>query len=104
VRDLGGLLRREGYQVFLQRGSLYAFKGLAGRLGPIGVHAAMLLIMAGGSDNARCATCTWVASGLSMMHCSQPAISGQTWQGCWTSADSVRARAFMTRRVFSSHK
>ena len=34
-------------QVFLRDGSLYAFKGLAGKLGPIGVHASMLLIMAG---------------------------------------------------------
>jgi cytochrome c biogenesis protein len=29
--------------------SLYAFKGLAGRIGPIGVHAALLLILAGTS-------------------------------------------------------
>eukprot|EP00983_Pelagomonas_calceolata_P126466 1161307-Pelagomonas_calceolata.AAC.2 len=34
-------------QVFLQGTSLYAFKGLAGKVGPIGVHAAMLLILAG---------------------------------------------------------
>lgn len=35
-------------QVFVNtKGSLYAFKGLAGRLGPIGVHASMLAIMAG---------------------------------------------------------
>lgn len=47
VRDLGRLLREKGYQVFLKQGSLYAFKGLVGRLGPIGVHASMLLIMAG---------------------------------------------------------
>lgn len=32
--------------------SLYAFKGLAGRLAPIGVHLAMLLIMAGGTLSA----------------------------------------------------
>lgn len=36
-------------QVFLQKGSLYAFKGLAGRLGPIGVHAALLLVLGGTS-------------------------------------------------------
>ena len=47
VRQFGGILQRKGYQVFLRDGSLYAFKGLAGKLGPIGVHAAMLLIMAG---------------------------------------------------------
>lgn len=32
--------------------SLYAFKGLAGRFAPIGVHLAMLLIMAGGTLSA----------------------------------------------------
>ena len=47
VKDLGGVLLQKGYQVFRQGPSLYAFKGLAGRLGPIGVHASMLAIMAG---------------------------------------------------------
>ncbi len=47
VKDLGRLLSQKGYQVFRQGPSLYAFKGLAGRLGPIGVHASMLAIMAG---------------------------------------------------------
>lgn len=47
VRTMGWALRGSGYQVFLREGSLYAFKGLAGKLGPIGVHAAMLLIMGG---------------------------------------------------------
>lgn len=47
VRDLGRLLYQKGYQVFRNGPSLYAFKGLAGRLGPIGVHASMLAIMAG---------------------------------------------------------
>ncbi len=47
VCQLGGILQRKGYKVFLRDGGLYAFKGLAGKLGPIGVHAAMLLIMAG---------------------------------------------------------
>ena len=32
--------------------SLYAFKGLAGRFAPIGVHLAMLLIMVGGTLSA----------------------------------------------------
>ena len=31
----------------MQNGALYAFKGLAGKLGPIGVHASMLAVMAG---------------------------------------------------------
>lgn len=47
VKDLGRVLMQKGYQVFRQGTSLYAFKGLAGRLGPIGVHASMLAIMAG---------------------------------------------------------
>lgn len=47
VRSMGQALQRSGYQVFLKERSLYAFKGLAGKLGPIGVHAAMLLVMAG---------------------------------------------------------
>lgn len=34
-------------QVFLKDGQLYGFKGLAGKLGPIGVHASMLLCMLG---------------------------------------------------------
>lgn len=32
--------------------SLYAFRGLAGRFAPIGVHVAMLLIMVGGTLTA----------------------------------------------------
>lgn len=48
VRDFAQLLGCKGYQVFVNsKGSLYAFKGLAGRVGPIGVHASMLAIMAG---------------------------------------------------------
>lgn len=34
-------------QVFVKEPSMYAFKGLAGRIGPIGVHASMLFILAG---------------------------------------------------------
>jgi cytochrome c biogenesis protein len=33
--------------VFLQDGQLYAFKGLAGRLGPIEVHISLLMCPAG---------------------------------------------------------
>lgn len=47
VKDLGRLLRGGGYCVFLQNGSLYAFKGLAGRFAPIGVHISMLAIILG---------------------------------------------------------
>lgn len=39
-------------QIFLKGPSLYAFKGMAGRFAPIGVHLAMLLIMAGGTLSA----------------------------------------------------
>ncbi|XVF44939.1 hypothetical protein PTKIN_Ptkin02bG0163400 [Pterospermum kingtungense] len=52
VKDLGVILMGAGYEVFLKGPSLYAFKGLAGRLAPIGVHLAMLLIMAGGTLSA----------------------------------------------------
>jgi cytochrome c biogenesis protein len=31
----------------MQDGQLYAFKGLAGRLGPIGVHVALLMCLFG---------------------------------------------------------
>ena len=35
-------------QVFINaEGALYSFKGLVGRLGPIGVHASMLAILGG---------------------------------------------------------
>ncbi len=40
-------MARRNYEVFVKDGSLYAFKGLAGRMGPIGVHAALLLILGG---------------------------------------------------------
>ncbi|EFJ49656.1 hypothetical protein VOLCADRAFT_41429, partial [Volvox carteri f. nagariensis] len=47
VQDLGAILMQRGYQVFLRDGSLYGFKGLAGKVGPIGVHAALLLCLFG---------------------------------------------------------
>ncbi|TQD83269.1 hypothetical protein C1H46_031191 [Malus baccata] len=52
VQDLGVVLMGAGYEVFLKGPSLYAFKGLAGRFAPIGVHLAMLLIMVGGTLSA----------------------------------------------------
>ncbi|OMO73802.1 hypothetical protein CCACVL1_17137 [Corchorus capsularis] len=52
IKDLGVILMGSGYEVFLKGPSLYAFKGLAGRFAPIGVHLAMLLIMAGGTLSA----------------------------------------------------
>ena len=52
VIDLANALADRGYQVFLQEERdgnylLYAFKGLIGRLAPIGVHAALLLTLGG---------------------------------------------------------
>jgi cytochrome c biogenesis protein len=47
VRDVGAALAAKSYQVFMQDGRLYAFKGLAGRLGPIGVHVALLMCLFG---------------------------------------------------------
>nr|AKF43165.1 cytochrome c biogenesis protein [Erodium texanum] len=52
VKDFGVILMGSGYEVFLKGPSLYAFKGLAGRFAPIGVHLAMLLIMVGGTLSA----------------------------------------------------
>ncbi|KAJ4716454.1 Cytochrome C biogenesis protein Ccs1 [Melia azedarach] len=52
IQDLGVILMGAGYEVFLKGPSLYAFKGLVGRFAPIGVHLAMLLIMAGGTLSA----------------------------------------------------
>ncbi|KAM0937378.1 putative ResB-like domain-containing protein [Dioscorea sansibarensis] len=52
IRDLGVILMGSGFEVFVKGPCLYAFKGLAGRFAPIGVHIAMLLIMAGGTFSA----------------------------------------------------
>ncbi|KAJ0010150.1 hypothetical protein Pint_34568 [Pistacia integerrima] len=52
IQDLGVILMGAGYEVFLKGPFLYAFKGLVGRFAPIGVHIAMLLIMAGGTLSA----------------------------------------------------
>lgn len=38
--------------MFLKGPSLYAFKGLAGRFAPIGVHLALLLVMSGATISA----------------------------------------------------
>lgn len=50
-------------QVFVKDGQLYGFKGLAGKLGPIGVHASMLLCMAGFAMGAREHFACWWWSG-----------------------------------------
>jgi len=46
--DLARALADCGYQTFVSRGGrLYAFKGLIGKMAPLGVHAALLLSMLG---------------------------------------------------------
>uniref|UniRef100_A0A0D3FPJ5 ResB-like domain-containing protein n=2 Tax=Oryza TaxID=4527 RepID=A0A0D3FPJ5_9ORYZ len=52
IQDLGVILMGYGYEVFTKGPSLYAFKGLAGRFAPIGVHIAMIFIMAGATLSA----------------------------------------------------
>ncbi|GMH32771.1 hypothetical protein BSKO_00605 [Bryopsis sp. KO-2023] len=47
LRDLGKSLKESNFEVFIKEDGLYAFKGLAGRIAPIGVHASMLLALAG---------------------------------------------------------
>jgi cytochrome c biogenesis protein len=47
VNSLEPLLRQKGYKVFREGDRLYARKGIIGRIGPIFVHASMLLILAG---------------------------------------------------------
>ena len=45
--DLAERLAARGYQVFVEGEKMYAFKGLIGRLAPIGVHAGLLLTLGG---------------------------------------------------------
>ncbi|AFZ12812.1 Cytochrome c biogenesis protein ccs1 [Crinalium epipsammum PCC 9333] len=45
--SLTQLLKQKRYQVFQEGDKLYARKGLVGRIGPIVVHASMLIILAG---------------------------------------------------------
>uniref|UniRef100_A0ACD6A886 Uncharacterized protein n=1 Tax=Avena sativa TaxID=4498 RepID=A0ACD6A886_AVESA len=52
IQDLGVILMGAGYEVFTKGPSLYAFKGLAGRYAPIGVHVAMIFVMAGATLSA----------------------------------------------------
>jgi cytochrome c biogenesis protein len=47
LSDLEQPLRQKGYKIFQEDQKLYARKGLVGRVGPIIVHASMLLILAG---------------------------------------------------------
>lgn len=47
VQSLEPLLAQKGYKVFREGETLYARKGIIGRVGPIIVHGSMLLILAG---------------------------------------------------------
>ncbi|MEB3247857.1 MAG: cytochrome c biogenesis protein, partial [Merismopediaceae bacterium] len=47
LENLITLLTQKGYKIFQENQSLYARKGLVGKIGPIIVHAAMLIILAG---------------------------------------------------------
>jgi len=47
LNQLAPLLRANRYRVFTADNTLYARKGIVGRIGPIVVHASMLLILAG---------------------------------------------------------
>jgi hypothetical protein len=69
VADLAAQLTAKSYQVFLQDGQLYAFKGLAGRLGPIGVHIALLMCLAGKQMTCRCLAALFQAA-LQLTPCS----------------------------------
>ncbi|MEB3311565.1 MAG: cytochrome c biogenesis protein [Snowella sp.] len=47
LEQLPPLLQQKGYHVFQENQTLYARKGIIGRIGPIVVHAAMLIILGG---------------------------------------------------------
>lgn len=48
LKSLVPLLEQAKYRVFQQDNAIYARKGLIGRIGPIVVHAGMLIVLAGG--------------------------------------------------------
>ncbi len=47
LNSLSELLEKRRYKVFREEDTLYARKGIVGRIGPIVVHASMLIILAG---------------------------------------------------------
>lgn len=47
IESLTSLLKKKRYRIFQDGNKLYARKGLVGRIGPIVVHASMLIILAG---------------------------------------------------------
>lgn len=47
IKTLQPLLIEKGYKIFTENDTLYARKGIVGRIGPIIVHAAMIIILLG---------------------------------------------------------
>ncbi|MGL5032438.1 MAG: cytochrome c biogenesis protein ResB, partial [Microcystaceae cyanobacterium] len=47
LEKIAPLLQEKGYKIFQEGQTLYARKGLVGKIGPIIVHAAMLIILSG---------------------------------------------------------
>lgn len=88
-------LRQKGYRVFQADNKLYARKGIAGRIGPIVVHASMLIILAGA-----------IAGSMTGFFAQEMVPAGQTFQvshifdaGPWADAQiptdwSVRVNRF----------
>lgn len=48
IDQLSSLLEQRKYKIFREGEKLYAHKGIVGRIGPIIVHAAMILVLVGG--------------------------------------------------------
>ena len=48
ISELASILRQKGYWVVLENNKLYARKGLVGKVGPIVVHASLIVILIGG--------------------------------------------------------
>ncbi|MEN9214245.1 MAG: cytochrome c biogenesis protein [Gloeomargarita sp. DG02_4_bins_56] len=46
--DVESVLRKKGYWVAVENGKLYARKGLVGKMGPMVVHASLVLVLIGG--------------------------------------------------------
>lgn len=47
IASVTPLLEKKGYRIFQEGDALYSRKGIAGKIGPIIVHAAMLIVLAG---------------------------------------------------------
>ncbi|MEL4898155.1 cytochrome c biogenesis protein [Crocosphaera sp. Alani8] len=47
ITSVDDTLRKKGYKIFQENQAIYARKGIVGRIGPIVVHAAMLIILGG---------------------------------------------------------